>query len=714
VALAGRAALYLTLALLAYGATAGSLAAARGHRRLAGSARTALLAAFASTALASAVLVAAFLRRDFSLVYVAEHSSRELPFAYTLAGFWSGQAGSLLLWLLVLTGVSSAAVLLNRRLVADVLPWTVPILAAIGGFFALVPVVVSSPFATQPAPANGAGMNVSLQNPYMLAHPPLLYLGYVGLTVPFAFAMAALASGRTDERWLVASRRWTLASWTFLGVAILVGAKWAYETIGWGGYYAWDPVENAALMPWLATTAFLHSVMVQERKAMLRVWNVVLVALAFCLSLFGTFLTRSGVVNSVHSFSQSSIGGWFLAFIAVVAALATALIVVRLPLLRSRAHLESLASREAAFLYNNLLLVAFALTILWGVAFPLLSQAVRGETLTVGPPYYDFFLRAFGLPLLFLMGIGPLVAWRRASLRSLARAVSWPALAAVLTGALLLAGGAGSSLPGLVAYTFSVFVLAAIVHEFVRGTRARHAAGGESWPAAFASLVARNRRRYGGYVSHAAVVLLALGITGSSVYGASATRRLQPGQSLSVGAYTLRYASTTFRPGRNHDELRARLAVFRDGKPDGTVAAGKNNYHVEAFFSNAVAIRTDWLHAEDLFVIGDRFHPDGSVDVKVVVNPLVDLIWLAGAVFLLGSIIAMWPDARERRRLARRTEASPARLALLELRDRALAALRELELDHRTGKIADADYRALLGPLRREAAEALRLLEDTA
>jgi cytochrome c-type biogenesis protein CcmF len=705
VALAGRAALYLTLALLAYGATAGSLAAARGHRRLAGSARTALLAAFASTALASAVLVAAFLRRDFSLVYVAEHSSRELPFAYTLAGFWSGQAGSLLLWLLVLTGVSSAAVLLNRRLVAEVLPWTVPILSAIGCFFALVPVVVSSPFATQPAPPNGAGMNVSLQNPYMLAHPPLLYLGYVGLTVPFAFAMAALASGRTDERWLVASRRWTLASWTFLGVAILVGAKWAYETIGWGGYYAWDPVENAALMPWLATTAFLHSVVVQEKKSMLRVWNVVLVALAFCLSLFGTFLTRSGVINSVHSFSQSSIGGWFLGFIAIVAALATVLILVRLPLLRSRSHLESLASREAAFLYNNLLLVAFALTILWGVAFPLLSQAVRGQTLTVGPPYYDFFLRTFGLPLLFLMGIGPLVAWRRASLRSLARALAWPALAAVATGALLLAGGAGSSLPGLVAYTFSVFVLAAIVREFVRGTRAT---------GSLLRLVSRNRRRYGGYVSHAAVVLLALGVTGSSVYGASATRRLQPGQSISVGAYTLRYASTTFRPGRNHDELRARLAVFRNGKPDGTVAAGKNNYHVESFFSNAVAIRTDWLHAEDLFVIGDRFHADGSVDVKVVVNPLVDLIWLAGAVFLFGSVVAMWPDARERRRLAGRSEASPARLALLELRDRALAALRELELDHRTGKIADADYRALLGPLRRDAAEALRLLEDTA
>jgi cytochrome c-type biogenesis protein CcmF len=654
-ALLGRAALIITLGLVTYAALGGGYAALRGCRRLGESARNALLASFATTAVASTVLVSAFLRHDFSLAYVAEHSSRQLPLAYTLAGFWSGQAGSLLLWLLVLTGMSSAAILFNRRLIAEALPWTVPVLAGIACFFAFVPVVVSSPFETQLAPPNGAGMNVSLQNPYMLAHPPLLYLGYVGLTIPFSFAMAALLSGRTDERWLVATRRWTLASWTFLGVAILLGAKWAYETIGWGGYYAWDPVENAALMPWLAATAFLHSVMVQEKKAMLRVWNVILVSLAFCLSLFGTFLTRSGVINSIHSFAQSSIGAWFLGFIAAVAVASTVLILARLPLLHSRARLESLASREAAFLYNNLLLVAFALTLLWGVTFPILSEAVRGEAFTVGPPYYNFFLRAFGLPLLFLMAIGPLIAWRRASLRSLARSVLWPALAALIAGALLLAGGAGSSTPGLVAYTFSIFVLGGIVLEFVRGTRARKALGATNWASAFASLVAHNRRRYGGYVSHSAVVLLAIGIVGSSTYGSSATSRLQPGQAMTVGGYTLRYLGATFRPGRNHDELRAQLAVFRDRQPAGVVAAGKNNYHVEAFFSNAVAIRTDWMRAEDLFVIGDRFHRDGAVDLKVVVNPLVELIWLAGGVFLLGSLIAMWPDAREQRRRARRT-----------------------------------------------------------
>ncbi|MGH3052237.1 MAG: heme lyase CcmF/NrfE family subunit, partial [Gaiellaceae bacterium] len=445
-------------------------------------------------------MLIALASRDFSLTYVSRSTSRELPLGYTLASFWSGQAGSLLLWFLVLTGAGSAAVALNRRLVREILPWTVPILAGVGSFFAFLLVVVATPFATQVAPADGAGMTPSLQNPYMLAHPPLLYLGYVGLTVPFAFAMAALASRRVDERWIVATRRWTLGAWTFLGFGILLGAKWAYEEVGWGGWYAWDPVENAALMPWLVATAFLHSVMVQEKKNMLRVWNVVLVALAFGLSLFGTFLTRSGVINSIHTFTQSSIGPWFLGFIALVAAASTVLILRRVPLLRSRTRLESLVSREAAFLYNNLFLVALALTVLWGVIYPLVSEAVRGVAVTVGAPYYDFFAVVFGLPLVLMMGIGPLVAWRRASLKALAASLAWPGGAALVAGAGLLLGGAGSSLLGLVGYTFAVFVLAAIVLEFVRGTRARRALSGGSWSAALGSLVARNRRRYGGYI----------------------------------------------------------------------------------------------------------------------------------------------------------------------------------------------------------------------
>jgi len=388
----GRAALVTAFLLLVYATVAGSLAAWKRRRRLATSAQNALIAALAASAVAAAVLLAALARHDFSFQYVADHTSRELPLRYALTAFWGGQEGSLLLWLLVLCGYSAAAVLTTRRVARDLLAWTVPVLAFVGTFFAFMLVFVSSPFAAQHAPADGAGLTPSLQNPYMAIHPPMLYLGYVGLTIPFAFAMGALLSRRTDERWIVATRRWTLAAWAFLGVGQLLGAHWAYVEIGWGGYYAWDPVENAALMPWLAATAFLHSVMIQEKRGMLKVWNMVLVALAFCLSIFGTFLTRSGVINSIHSFSQSPLGGWFLGFIVLVTVFSVALIWWRLPLLRARTRLESLLSREATFLYNNLLLVAFCLTILWGVVYPLLTQALRGETRSVSKPYYDFFL----------------------------------------------------------------------------------------------------------------------------------------------------------------------------------------------------------------------------------------------------------------------------------------------------------------------------------
>ena len=654
----GRAALALALGLSLYTLTAGGLGAYAGRRRLADSARNALYACFGATAVAAVVLLNAFRTRDFSFSYVAEHSSRALPFPYEYTAFWGGQAGSLLLWLLVLTGLGGAAVALNRHLTTEVLPWTVPVLGGVASFFALLVVFVASPFETQAAPADGAGLNPSLQNPYMMIHPPLLYLGYVGLTIPFAFAAAALLSGRTDERWIVATRRWTIVAWTALGVGILLGAKWAYEEVGWGGYYAWDPVENAALMPWLASTAFLHSVMVQEKKNMLRVWNVALVALAFCLSIFGTFLTRSGLINSIHSFAQSPIGAWFLGFICLIAVFSIALIAWRLPLLRAQTKLESIASREAAFLYNNLLLVAFTLTILWGVAFPLLSEAVRGEAVTVGPPYYDFFLKAFGLPLLLLMAIGPLVAWRRTSLAALRKTVLWPAVAAIAVGCALVAFGAGSSVPGLLAYTFSAFVVAAIVLEFERGTRARKALGASSWWAAFSGLVARNRRRYGGYVVHAAVVLLAIGVAGSSAYGATRIQRLTAGDTMRIRGYDLTYLGSEQRRAANHQELRARVAVSRDGKRLGTLLAGKNHYFAEDQTSNEVAIRSDWLRAEDLFVIGDEFkfrkNAVTAVYLKVLVKPLVNLIWLAGGVFLLGSLIALWPDAREQRRLALR------------------------------------------------------------
>jgi cytochrome c-type biogenesis protein CcmF len=650
----GRAALIVCLGLAVYAVVAGAFAAWTRRRRLAESAENAILASFLAALVASGVLLSALLRHDFSFVYVWRHTSLELPRPYTVSAFWGGQEGSLLLWLLVLTGFSAAAVLLGRRSAPSLLAWTVPVLGAVTVFFSFLLVAVASPFATQAAPADGLGLNPSLQNPYMLAHPPFLYLGFVGLTIPFAFAMGALAARRSDELWVVITRRWTLVAWMLLGFGQLLGAHWAYVEVGWGGYFAWDPVENAALMPWLAATAFLHSVMIQEKRGMLKIWNVLLVVGAFALALFGTFLTRSGILSSIHSFTESSIGPWFLGFIGVVVAGSTALIVSRLPLLRSKTRLESPVSREATFLYNNLLLVAFCLTILWGVAYPILTEALRGEPVTVGPPYYNFFLKAFGLPLLVLMGIGPLIAWRRASLRGLGRIFAWPLGVALASGVVLLALGAGSSIPGLIGYTFCVFVLASIALEFVRGTRARQALSGGSWVAAFAQLVGRNRRRYGGYVVHASIVLLAIGVIGSSAYDTTREQRLQPRESMAVGDYTLTYRGTTQERGPNAVELRALVDVERDGERLGTMRPGKNSYLAEQQVSNESAIRSDRLNGEDLFLIAEQLEPGGPVFLKALVKPLVNLIWLAGFVFVGGALIALWPDAREQRRLALR------------------------------------------------------------
>ncbi|HZR96099.1 MAG TPA: heme lyase CcmF/NrfE family subunit [Gaiellaceae bacterium] len=640
----GRAALLLSLGLVAYALVGGTVAAWKRRRRLALSAQNALIASFATTLVAAAVLWSALARDDFSFSYVSDHTSRALPFGYKLAAFWGGQEGSLLLWLLILTGYAALAVWLNRR-TRELVAWVVPVLAGVGVFFAFMLCFVSSPFATAPAPADGAGMTPSLQNPYMLAHPPLLYLGYVGLTIPFAFAMGALLSRRTDERWIVATRRWTLGAWTFLGVGQLLGAHWAYVEIGWGGYYAWDPVENAALMPWLAATAFLHSVMIQEKRGMLKVWNMVLVALAFCLSIFGTFLTRSGVISSIHSFSQSPLGGWFLAFICVCVAFSVTLIYLRLPLLRARTKLESLVSREATFLYNNLLLVAFCLTILWGVTYPLLTEAVRGETRSVSKPYYNFFLHSFGLPLLLLMGIGPLVAWRRASLRALGKTFLVPFAVAAATGVALLAAGFGDSPPGLLAYTFSAFVAASIVLEFVRGARA---AG------SVVRLVGRNRRRYGGYLVHAAIVLLAIGIAGSSAYQTVRERALQPNQSLTAAGYTLTYRQIESRQESNAVATRAVVDVYRGGSQIATLHPGKNTYAVEKTTTNEVSIYHDPRNLGDVFTIADDIRPNGTLYLKVLVKPLVNLVWAAGFLFVFGSLVALWPDAVEQRRLAER------------------------------------------------------------
>ncbi len=545
----------------------------------------------------------------------------------------------------MLTGYAALAVTMNRKLLKDIVVWVVPVIGGIATFFSFMLVAVASPFTTVTRSVDGAGLVPSLQNPYMVAHPPMLYLGYVGLSIPFAFAAGAMLSGHTDERWIVATRRWTLLAWMFLGFGQILGAHWAYEEVGWGGYYAWDPVENAALMPWLAATAFLHSVMIQERKGMLRIWNMVLVALAFELSVFGTFLTRSGVIESIHSFAKSSIGAWFLAFVIITTLFSTALILWRLPLLRARTKLESPLSREAAFLFNNLLLVALCLTIFWGEIWPIIAQLVKGNQQTMGRPYYDFFLRIFGLPLLLLMGIGPLIAWRSTTGRALLKTLRWPLGVALVTGATLIVLGAGSSAPGLIAYTFSAFVLTTIVVELVRGTRAT---------GSLVQLVSRNRRRYGGYVVHASIVLLAIGIAGSSAYQTQREFQVKKGQTFHMPGYTAKYLGlkhkTDVTSSGNSVETTAILDV--NGRFNGTMTTTSVNSSALGI-SHEVGIHTDYLRAEDYYVILDQVSGN-TVYFKVFVKPLVNLIWLAGFVFLAGSLIAMWPDAREQRRLVAR------------------------------------------------------------
>jgi cytochrome c-type biogenesis protein CcmF len=654
------------LALAVYATIASVVAGLRRDRRLARSAGNAILAAFAGALCAAMLVIVALVRHDFSLVVVYEHTSRQLPTPYLFTALWASSQGSLLLWLTVLTGASSLVVLSNRHKNRELMPWVTAVLGGIMTFFAGMVTTFNSPFerVAGPAPTQGLGLDPSLQNPYMVAHPPALYLGYVSFAVPFAFAMAALITRRTDARWLTSVRRWVLFAWASLGIGMLLGAHWAYVEIGWGGYWAWDPVENAALMPWLAGTAYLHSVMVQEKRGMLKVWNVVLVSATFALSIFGTFLTRSGVVNSVHSFSQSPVGPALLAFLGIVVAFSTALIVWRLPILRSEHRLESVVSREATFLFNNLLLLAFAFVILWGVIFPVLSEAVRGVRSTVSVPYFDFFLKAFGLPLLALTGIGPLIAWRRATPGSLWRTFRWPVMGAVAGGIVLALLGLGSSWAGLTAFSLCIFVTVTIGMEFARGASARRAIAGGSWPRALTDLIARNRRRYGGYIVHLAVVLLVVGVAASGAYGTTREAALSRGQSMQVAGYTLRYLGLHQTKGPNYTDIAARLAVSRGGQSVGTLAPARRIFtdHQAQTSSNEVDIHTNFTTFTDLYTILQG-QDHGKIVIKALVNPMVSLIWLAGVVFLLGAAVAMWPDPREARQLARRYASALAREA---------------------------------------------------
>jgi cytochrome c-type biogenesis protein CcmF len=653
VALIGQGALILALLIAIYSAGAALWAATGRDRRLLVSARHGLWAVLALVLIADAIFLYALFTHDFSFKVVSDTSSRSLPTVYLITAWWGSQAGSLLLWSTLLAICSLLGVRSTRNVLGELQPWMIMVLALISTFFLVLLVVPASPFVTQVAPADGLGLNPSLQNPYMALHPPSLYVGYVGLAIPFALAMAAMLAGRTDARWVVASRRWTLAAWGFLGIGMLLGSHWAYTEVGWGGFWAWDPVENAALMPWLVATAFLHSVMVQERKGMLKVWNISLIAGAFALSIFGTFLTRSGILSSIHAFVASDIGWYFMVALVLIIGGSFALIMWRLPQLKADRRMESLVSREATFLFNNLLLVGIAFAVLWGVVYPLLTEAVGQVRESVSTPFYEFFVIVFGLPLLLLMGIGPLIAWRRASLRQIRTTFLWPFLGGLATGIAMVAFGLDSSWPGVAAGSICAFVTVTIISEFVRGTVARHRVAEESWPIAFLHLIDRNRRRYGGYIVHLGVIVFVVGAVGASAYETSAQGVLKKGETLTIGSNVLTFEGVEQTQGPNYRQRAAVLNVVSDGEEIGTLKPAKRSYIREQTTSNEVAIHTT-LTQGDLFIILDGIRVDGAVQIKAFYKPVVGLLWIAGFLFAGGVLLCVWPDPRERKRIAKR------------------------------------------------------------
>src|SRR4051812_8275006 len=525
----GSAALVVALMAALYSAVVAVVAARTGRRELAISARRAFYAMAGLLLLCFVLVEAAFLRGDFHWSLVYERSSVATPTFYKFTGMWSTQEGSLLLWAFLLSIYGSIALFATRNKHREIVPWAIAVLSVIAAFFVSLMVIWGeSPFGTvSPTPADGQGLTPLLRHPAMMIHPPMLYSGYVGFAIPFAFAIGALITRRTGADWIRTTRRFTLIAWTFLGFGILLGSLWSYSELGWGGYWAWDPVENASVMPWLIGTAFLHSVMVQEKRGMLRIWNVSLVIGMFVLSLLGTFLVRSGVLQSIHAFAASTLGTPFLVFIAIVLFGSVALVISRLDSLRSEARLDSLWSRESVFLLNNLVLVAVCFVIFWGTFFPLISEAITGDEATLGPPWFDRYVVPLAIVLTLLSGIGPIIAWRRVTVANLRRSFAAPLIATAVAFVVLVAlTPAADSTASLIMFTLIAFVFAVVIQEFWRGASARRVMTRESWPTAVARLVARNRRRYGGYVVHVGIAILFLGVAASSAFHDQADARL--------------------------------------------------------------------------------------------------------------------------------------------------------------------------------------------
>jgi cytochrome c-type biogenesis protein CcmF len=624
----------------------------RGRPDLAASVIRSVYAVFGCLVVASLALWKGLISHDFNIEYVAAYTSRNLPPYFIVSAFWAGQKGSLLFWAVVLSLFASLAQLLTPRRYADLMPYVAGVTSAVTAFFVSVMLFGSSPFERLAfTPADGRGLNPQLQNVGMVIHPPMLYLGYISITIPFAFAVAALLSRRLDTGWIHAIRKWTLVSWLFLSIGITLGMWWAYVELGWGGYWAWDPVENASLLPWLTMTAFLHSVMIQEKRGMLKRWNLGLIVGTFLLSIFGTFITRSGVIASVHSFTQSNVGYFFLGFLVVAAVLSFTLLYTRWPLLEADVHLESMLSREAAFLFNNLLLVGIAFSVLWGTLFPILSEAVRGSKITVGPPFFNRVNVPLGLLLLALTGIGPLIAWRKASTANLRRQFVGPLASGGVTLAALLAAGV-RDFYAVTALALAGFVAGTITQEFWRGVRARRRMHGESVPTAFVRLVGRNRRRYGGYIVHAGILIYFVAFAGMA-FKVEREATLKPGESVELRSpfghtYRFTHVGISQYEALNRVVSAATVQVTLDGRPAGLLTSEKRQ-HVDSFKrptfepSTEVGIRSGLR--EDLYLVFAGA-VDGTEEAvyRFNINPLVWWVWFGGFVLAFGGIVTMWPS----------------------------------------------------------------------
>jgi cytochrome c-type biogenesis protein CcmF len=648
----GSFALLLALALSTYSFLAGLVALLRkgpGQDRLGETARRAGIATFATVLLAAVVLVVSAFQDDFSVAYIFHHSNRDLPAPYKFATLWSGQEGSLLFWSLLL---ATYGLVLRLRYKVDsrLFAHASVVIAAVQVFFLLLLNFAAHPFALMQGsrPADGAGLNPLLQYPEMVIHPPMLYLGYVGFTVPFAFALAALVMKYPGEKWIHITRRWTMVTWGFLTCGIFLGMHWAYSVLGWGGYWGWDPVENASFMPWLTGTAFLHSVMMQEKRGMLKVWNMWLIFATFMLSIFGTLLTRSGLVSSVHAFAQSSIGGWFSGFLALVFAVCVFFYARNASHLRSEHKLESLISRESSFLFNNLLLLLACFTVLWGTLFPKLSEWVQGNKVTVGPPFFNRVSIPVALLLLLLTALGPLLAWRKTSLESLRRNFFWPLLGALGTGAVLVAGGMrpwqdASYFYSLMTIMLSVLVALTVSSEFVRGGRVISRHTGHHLLASMLQLTHRNTRRYGGYIVHFGVVVIMIGFAGSA-FNQDKEQEMGYGDKMSIGVYSLVCRSYTQEDKANYGSEWAILDVFKGGKQIATMYPERRFYKASQQTSTIVANRSTMK--EDLYLVYEGQNQDtGRPIIKAHLNPLVMWIWVGVWIMVAGTVVALIPNA---------------------------------------------------------------------